>query len=136
MSYPATLTVLIADSDRVHQQRVADCLRSRFHILMARTKAEMMDVIARSRPQILLLELDMPDGDTLPLIHKLRQEPNTRNMIIACVTHRSSIQNKVTGFQAGAEDYIVKPINPETFLWRVLLLPRLRQLAQRGTQHI
>lgn len=129
MSYPAALTVLVADPDRAQQQLLAECLRPRYQIALARSIAETVDHIARSRPQLLLLELDMPDGDALPLIRKIREERSTRNMIIACVTRRSSIKDKVAGFQAGADDYIVKPINPETFLWRVVLLSRLRQLS-------
>ncbi|MBA3822998.1 MAG: response regulator transcription factor [Ktedonobacterales bacterium] len=129
MSYPASLTVLVADPDRAQQQIVAECLRSRYQVVAARSIAETVDVIARSRPQILLLELDMPDGDALPLVRKIREERSTQHMIIACVTRRSAIRDKVTGFQAGADDYIVKPINPETFLWRVVLLSRLRQLT-------
>ncbi len=129
MSYPATLTVLVADPDRAQQQVLADVLRARYQVVAARTIAETVDAIARHRPQILLLELDMPDGDALPLVRKIREERSTHHMIIACVTRRSSIRDKVTGFQAGADDYIIKPINPETFLWRVVLLSRLRQLT-------
>jgi DNA-binding response OmpR family regulator len=47
-------------------------------------------------------------------------------LIIACVTHRSSIRDKVAGFHAGADDYVVKPVNVETFMWRVVLLTKMR----------
>src|SRR5689334_9242694 len=124
MSYPATLTVLVADPDPAQQHLVTEVLRPRYQVVTARSIAETVDVIARSRPQILLLELDMPDGDALPLIRKIREERSTQQMIIACVTRRSSIRDKVAGFQAGADDYIVKPINQDTFLWRVVLLSR------------
>jgi DNA-binding response OmpR family regulator len=50
-------------------------------------------------------------------------------MIIICVTTRRAVQDKVRGFQAGADDYIIKPINPESFPLRLALLERLRRLS-------
>jgi DNA-binding response OmpR family regulator len=86
-------------------------------------------MITQYRPAILLLEVDMPDGDGKMLIKQLRESPTLRNMIVCCVTRRSGIKDKVAGFQAGADDYVVKPVNLQTFMWRVVLLSRIRQLS-------
>jgi DNA-binding response OmpR family regulator len=124
----APLTVLIADPDPAQQQILVECLRPRFRTITARTLAETSDLIARYRPQILLLELNQPDGDGLNLVRQLRKEAATKSMIIACVTRRSTVKEKVAGFQAGANDYLVKPVNIETFMWRIVLLVRAQQL--------
>jgi len=130
MSGPATtLTVLVADPDPVQQQRIVECLRPRYRVVTARNLAETVEMIALYHPQILLLEVDHPDGDGVRLIKQIRDERAARAMIVACVTKRSGIKDKVAGFQAGADDYIVKPVNTQTFLWRVVLLSRLRQLS-------
>jgi two-component system, cell cycle response regulator len=130
MSGPATtLTVLVADPDPVQQQRIVECLRPRYRVVTARNLAETVEMIALYHPQILLLEVDQPDGDGVRLIKQIRDERAARAMIVACVTKRSGIKDKVAGFQAGADDYIVKPVNTQTFLWRVVLLSRLRQLS-------
>ncbi len=130
MNGPATaLTVLVADPDPMQQQRVVECLRPRYRTITARNLAETVEMIALYHPQILLLEVDQPDGDGVRLIQQIRSERASRSMIIACVTKRSGIKDKVAGFQAGADDYIIKPINTQTFLWRVVLLSRLRQLS-------
>lgn len=128
MSVPM-LTVLVADPDSVHQHQIVECLQVRYRVITAHNLAETVEMIAMHRPSILLLEVDQPDGDGVQLIRKIREEASARSMIIACVTKRSAIRDKVAGFQAGADDYIVKPINPQTFLWRVVLLARLRQLS-------
>jgi DNA-binding response OmpR family regulator len=121
-----TPTVLIADPDRTYQAQLADCLRPRYHIVTANTLAETVEQIIRQPPAILLLELDFPDGDGAKLIEQIRENARTRQMVVCCVTKRSSIHDKVSGFQAGADDYVVKPVNAKTFMWRVVLLSRLR----------
>jgi DNA-binding response OmpR family regulator len=130
MNVPAApLTVLVADPDPAQQQLIADCLRPRFRVITARNLAETVEMIAMYHPQILLLEVDQPDGDGIKLIRQIREERAARSMVVACVTRRSSVRDKVTGFQAGADDYVIKPINTQMFLWRVVLLSRLRQLG-------
>jgi DNA-binding response OmpR family regulator len=123
---PGSVTVLVADPDPIQQQRVIECLRPRFRVVTASSLAETSQMIMQYRPGVLLLELDMPDGDGKQLIKYVREQPALRPMKICCVTNRSSVRDKVAGFQSGADDYVVKPINEKMFLWRVVLLTRLR----------
>ena len=130
MTVPATsLTVLVSEPDPVQLQRIVECLRPRFRIITAKNLAETVEMIAMYHPQILLLEVDQPDGDGIRLIKQIRQERTARSMVVACVTKRSTVKDKVAGFQAGADDYVIKPINTQMFLWRVVLLSRIRQIA-------
>jgi DNA-binding response OmpR family regulator len=119
-------TVLIADPDRAYQAQLADYLRPRYRVVMANSLAETVEQIIRQPPAILLLELDFPDGDGNKLIQQIRENARTRQMVVCCVTKRASIHDKVSGFQSGADDYVVKPVNAKTFMWRVVLLSRLR----------
>jgi DNA-binding response OmpR family regulator len=123
---PGSVTVLVADPDLAQQQRVIACLRPRFRVITAKTLAETSQMIMQNRPGVLLIEVDMPDGDGKTYIKQLREQPALRQMKICCVTHHSSVRDKVAGFQSGADDYVVKPINEKMFLWRVVLLTRLR----------
>ena len=123
---PGSVTVLVADPDPAQQQRVIECLRPRFRVITASTLAETSQMIVQYRPGVLLLELDMPDGDGKQLIKTIRETPALRPMKICCVTRRATVRDKVAGFQVGADDYVVKPINEKMFLWRVVLLTRIR----------
>jgi DNA-binding response OmpR family regulator len=127
-SAQAAVTVLVADPDPASQQIIVECLQPRYHVLTARTIAETLDKIATYNPRVLLLELNQPDGDGSQLIHHLRADRQTRSLIIGCVTSRGSINDKIAGFQAGADDYVVKPINKRTFMWRVVLLTRVHRV--------
>ena len=121
-----TATVLIADPDVAYRQVVSDCLTPRYRVITASSIAETLDMIARYRPSVLLLELNQPDGDGRALITRLKTNPETRSMVIGCLTTRSTITDKIAGFQAGADDYVVKPVNTRTFMYRIVLLSRVR----------
>jgi DNA-binding response OmpR family regulator len=122
------LHVLIVDPDQEHQRQVAKCLQPRYRVLAAASIAEAQTLIMAHQPQIILLEMDEPDGDGQSLLKTLRATTATKHLIVACVTHRASVRDKVGGFQAGADDYVVKPINAATFLGRIILLEKLHQI--------
>jgi len=120
-------TVLIADPDIAYREVVADCLKSRFQIVTAGSLAETLEMVAQHHPVILLLELNQPDGDGKSIIPRLKANPETHKMVISCLTTRTSIDEKVAGFQAGADDYVVKPVNTCMFMYRMALLTRVRR---------
>jgi len=125
---PNAPVVLVADPDPVQQQLLANALRQRFRVVVANNLAEAVSMLVVNRPRILLLEVNQPDGNGIELIKQIRRDPGTHNTIIACVTNRNAIKDKVAGFQAGADDYIIKPVNPDSFPWRLILLIRLHGL--------
>jgi DNA-binding response OmpR family regulator len=122
-------SVLVVDADPAAQQQIMACLSGRYHLLTAASLSEALRIIAQAQPRALIVEVNQPDGDGIQLIEQLRSDPATKSMIIICVTTRRAIQDKVRGFQAGADDYVIKPINPESFPIRLALLERLRRLT-------
>jgi two-component system, OmpR family, alkaline phosphatase synthesis response regulator PhoP len=124
-----TMSVLVADPDIVSQQQLIACLGAQYQVRTAASLKGAWGIIAQARPRTLIIEVNQPDGDGVQLIERLRSDPATRGMILICVTTRRTIRDKVRGFQAGADDYIIKPINPDTFATRLALLEQLRQLT-------
>lgn len=122
------VTVLVADPDPNQIQQYVECLRPRYRVITARTLAETKQLVMQFRPSILVMEVDMPDGDGRTLVRELRADSRLRHMVICCVTKRATVRDKVAGFQAGADDYVIKPINAKTFMYRVILLTRVRQM--------
>lgn len=124
------LTVLVADPDPAQQHLLTQCLSPRFTVLTATTLDEAARLVATRHPAVLLTELDLTGGgDVKAFIHQLRSALATKHMVIGIVTHRSAIHDKVTGFNAGADDYVVKPINLRSFMYRIVLLARTHNLA-------
>jgi len=122
------LTILAADPDRGAQQVIVAALQKQYRVFVASNLTEAAQGLAYYQPHILLLELAQPDGDGIEFIRYVHNEPRLNGLIIACVTLRSGTRDKASAFQAGADDYIVKPINPNTFAGRVGLLTRLSRL--------
>ncbi len=123
--------VVVADPDPASQQQIVDLLKSSFRCIITGTLTETYQVIRRERPPMLILELNQPDGDGLKLIQALQADPALRQVLIACVTTRSSIKDKIAAFRVGADDYLVKPLAPSmNFYGRMLLLRRAGHIAR------
>ncbi len=123
--------VVVADPDPTSQQQMVELLKSSFRCIITGTLTETYQVIRRERPPMLILELNQPDGDGLKLIQALQADPALRQVLIACVTTRSTIKDKIAAFRVGADDYLVKPLAPSmNFYGRMLLLRRAGHIAR------
>jgi DNA-binding response OmpR family regulator len=105
-------------------------LQRDFHCYPASTLHEAVQAIERVHPVLLIMELNQPDGDGFALIHYLQASPELRRILIACVTTRSAITDKVRAIRAGVDDYIVKPPDAVTFAGRMVMLRRLGHMAR------
>ena len=131
MASNALPIVVVADPDPTHQRQIIALLQRDFRCLAANSLQEAYQTVQREHPVLMTLELSQPDGDGIALIEYLQADPMLRQVLIACVTSRTSVKDKVRAFRAGADDYIVKPLTPLTnFTGRMLLLRRLGHLAR------
>src|SRR5581483_7367772 len=122
-------TVVVADPDMFYQDRIVFALQQSFRCIRTNSLRQTYHAILHERPTVVTLELDQPDGDGLDLIEHLQADPALRGILIACVTQRSNIWDKLWAFRAGADDYIVKPL-PQTFYGQILLLKRAGHMAR------
>jgi two-component system KDP operon response regulator KdpE len=114
--------VLIVDDDPSTGRMLRMVLESkRYRVLWGRNGAEALSQAVESRPDIIVLELDLPDGDGLRVLEALR-EWNEAPVII--LTGRTGISDKVRALDAGANDYVVKPFAPEELAARLRVLLR------------
>lgn len=123
-------TVVVADPDPVYQRQIVSLLQANFRCIVTGSLREAYQAILRERPGIVILELDQPDGDSIAFIQHLQADIALQQILIACVTRRASIMDKVRAFRAGADDYIVKPLPAATFCGQMLLLRRTGHMAR------
>ncbi len=84
--------------------------------------------IARSKkPDLILLDVMMPEMDGVETCMQLREKPDTKNIIIAFLTARGEDYSQIAGFEAGADDYITKPIKPRVLISRLKALLRRKE---------
>ena len=81
-------------------------------------------------PNLILLDVMMPGMDGMETCEKLRKEPELNNVMIAFLTARGEDYSQVAGFDAGADDYITKPIKPKVLVSRIKAL--IKRLPSAG----
>lgn len=81
--------------------------------------------ISLRTPTLVITELDLPDVGGMEFVTALRNSQVTKDILVMVVTTRNGIQDKIAAFQAGADEYLVQPVNLDYFLLRVQLLTRL-----------
>ncbi len=113
-------TVMIVDDQPTNIQTLMQILQNQYAILAATEGIKALALAASTfSPDLILLDVDMPDMDGFSLCKKLKENPQTKNIPVIFVTAKSETIDEAKGLKLGAVDYIVKPVNPELVLARV-----------------
>jgi two-component system alkaline phosphatase synthesis response regulator PhoP len=98
-----------------------------FKIVTASNGKEAVAVAKKERPHLIIMDVMMPEMDGMEACENIRKIPELANVIITFLTARSEDYSQVAGFDAGADDYITKPIKPKLLVSKVkALLRRLK----------
>lgn len=122
------LTLLLVDDDVEYAQLLSKVLeRQGIAVSRASHGRQAMDELARTRFDLILLDVTMPVMDGFTTLHRLRRETDTP---VIMLTARISSVDRVQGLDGGADDYICKPCDPDELLSRVrAVLRRTRQVS-------
>jgi two-component system alkaline phosphatase synthesis response regulator PhoP len=85
---------------------------------------EAIKLAKQERPQLIILDVMMPDLDGIETCRVIRETPELKGIIVAFLTARNEDYSQIAGFDAGADDYINKPIKPRVLVSRVKALLR------------
>jgi DNA-binding response OmpR family regulator len=124
--------VLIVDDDQENLTLVADMLRSEFQPLMAPNGREGILVAVREQPDLILLDVNMPEMDGFEVCKRLREQPGTRQIPIIMLTTASSLDSRVKGLDLGADDYITKPFQVRELVARIHARLRRHELDRKA----
>lgn len=114
--------LLVEDNPRL-QSLLAEALNSTgFGVDVAHTVAEFEAHASSSKYDLMIVDLGLPDGDGLTAIKHFRSKGHSTPILV--ITARGTIDERVTGLDAGADDYMTKPFNNAEFLARVRALLR------------
>ncbi|HPD94533.1 MAG: response regulator transcription factor [Bacteroidales bacterium] len=85
-------------------------------------------------PDLILLDIMMPEMDGIETCEAIRGNPNIKDVVIAMLTARSEDYSQIAGFDAGADDYITKPVKPKVLIARIkALLKRTDSVSQSSS---
>jgi len=107
--------------------------RSGFNTVQATNGKEALKLADDEIPDLILLDIMMPGMDGVETCYELRKNPKLRNTLIAFLTARSEEYSEIAGLEAGADDYIQKPIRPRLLLTRIKALMRRKESAVAAT---
>ncbi len=118
-------TVLIIEDE----PDVVDLLRHRlakanFRILVAGDGATGLEIARSNRPDVIVLDLMLPELNGHEVCRVLKQSPETKNLPILMLTAKGSTGDRVKGLELGADDYVSKPFSPKELVLRVQALHR------------
>jgi two-component system, OmpR family, response regulator RegX3 len=118
-------TVLLVEDERAITEPLAEALeREGFNAAVAGTAAEAMETAAGREPDLVLLDIGLPDGSGLDVCRELRRQSDVP---IIMLTARGSEADRVAGLELGADDYIVKPFSARE------VMARVRAVLRRAT---
>ena len=124
--------VTILDDEPAIRTMLSDALEDAGFRTMAFARATEFEAALRSaRPDICLVDLSLPDRDGLTLVHRLALEQGATVIIIS---GRAQVQDKVTGLELGADDYIIKPFDPAEVVARVRARLRRDSAAPQSSE--
>lgn len=123
-------TVLIVDPDIVAARRLSAALAPNPVAVVDCARAAY-ETIQVKMPDLIVTELDLPDLPGVELIAQIHSAPATRNVLLLVTTRRNSVRDKIAAFQAGADDYLVKPLDPRDFVAHAQLVSRFLQVIGR-----
>ena len=113
-------TVLVVDDTRENLTVIGQLLRPYYHLRVANSGQQAMQAAhTQPVPDIILLDVMMPEMDGYEVLAALRAAPETREIPVIFVTALDAIADEERGLQAGAVDYVAKPIKPAVLLARV-----------------
>ncbi len=107
--------------------------RENFKVFTADNGAKAMQTALAEKPHLIILDIMMPEGDGVEVCHKIRTMPEFKNTLVAFLTARNEDYSQIAGFEAGADDYITKPIRPRVFISRIKALLRRHQIGEQET---
>lgn len=124
-------SILIVDDDIDILSILTFALESRgFRVRKAQSAEESLQIVQKFVPDIFLLDISLPGIDGLELCRRLRAQARTRHVPVIFLTARDQPEVVVKGFEAGGDDYVVKPFNMQELLARIEnLLRRAREAA-------
>lgn len=132
------MRALVADDDRVAAAIVKKSLISwGFEVVVAHDGLSAWQcVLADPAPSVVVVDWEMPGLDGPELCRRIRETPQRAHLYVLLLTARSSAEDVVTGLDAGADDYVIKPVDPNELRARLQVGVRIVTLQERLAEKV
>lgn len=118
-------TILIVDDEAdIREFLKYNLEKSNYTVITAQNGKEGIEMLNKTRPDLILLDVMMPGMDGMEVCALIREKEDIKQPIIAFLTARSEDYSQIAGFEVGADDYITKPVRPRVLISRIEALLR------------
>ncbi len=104
-----------------------------YEVVTAKNGRDAVEKAKQHSPDLILMDVMMPEMDGMEACRLIREDGSLRNVLIAFLTARNEDYSQIAGFDAGADDYIAKPIKPRVLVSRVKALLRRQPQGSEST---
>ena len=111
--------VLVVDTDPIHQELLDGILEDDMDVILAGSAKECLELFEFKHPDLVLLETHVPDMDGYQLCQKLKAQSGERGCAIIFLAEAMSLEEKMTGYRHGCDDFLCKPFQPEELITKV-----------------
>ncbi len=125
----ATTVLLVDDEPDLVELLSYSLEREDFRVVTAKDGVEGLLMAQQEKPDVIVLDIMMPNMDGIELCERLREDAQLRLTPIVMLTARTGEHDEIEGLEAGADDYLPKPISPKLFLSRIKAIVRRNQRA-------
>lgn len=130
-------TVLIVDDSLTVRMDLAEPFRdAEFEPLLCGTVAEARTLLSRTRPDVAILDILLPDGDGIDLLREIRTTPDVASTVVLMLSSEAEVKDRIRGLQTGADEYVGKPYDTGYVISRAQELLRDRLQSSSGSSTI
>ncbi len=131
------ITILLVDDEPDILEIVGYNLTQEGYVIVtAENGLQALDQAKKHKPQLIILDVMMPEMDGIEACEKLRAMPELSESVITFLTARGEDYSQLAGFEAGADDYITKPVKPKVLVSKVKALLRRFKEVQDAPQNL
>lgn len=118
------INILVVDDEERVALTIERSLRQEYQVRVAHNGPDALKIARREKPDLVILDINMPGMDGLQVCKELRYDPILKSVPILFLTARGRVEDKIDGFEAGADDYLTKPFDVRELLLRVQAIVR------------
>jgi len=127
-SMPKEKILVVDDEEDILELLKYNLSREGYQVLCTTSGEKTLNLVKTETPDLIVLDLMLPDMDGLEVARRLKDNPHTKNVPIVMLTAKGEEADIVTGLELGADDYVTKPFSPR------ILLARVRAVLRRKGQ--
>ena len=132
----AEVTILIVDDEPINRKLLETLLQVKGYLTSSAANAEeAVHCIGQKRPNLILLDIMMPDTNGYELLKILKTNAECKNIPVIMVTALIDRDSRLTGLEGGADDVLTKPIDRSELWLKIKNLLRLQELEKLQTKH-